>query len=66
MKKYGYGDGPFRNNFMWASRFKDGRLRPHGSHRVACALHMYRTNHPKAQRYIMVCVDRDRRDKIDG
>jgi len=65
IKKYGYGDGPFRNNFMWAGKRKDGTLRPHGSHRVACLLHMYRTKHIMADRYIMVCIDKDRKDKLN-
>jgi len=65
MKVYGYGDGPFRNNFMWAGKRKNGSLRPHGSHRVACLLHMYRTKHPKAQRCVMVCVDKERKDKLN-
>ncbi len=65
MKSDGYSGGAFSNNFMWAGKRKDGTLRPHGSHRTACLIHMYRTKHPKSQRYVMVCIDKERKDKLN-
>lgn len=65
MKEDGYSGGAFSNNFMWAGKRKDGTLRPHGSHRAACLIHMYRKNHPKSQRYVMVCIDKEMKKKLN-
>lgn len=40
IRKYGYGEGPFKNDYIRAQRTNDGRLLLTGSHRVAALLHL--------------------------
>ena len=39
IKKHGYGQGPYANDYIRAQRTDDGKLLLTGSHRVACVLH---------------------------
>jgi len=40
VKDYGYGEGPYKNDYIRAQRTDEGRLLLTGAHRVACLLHL--------------------------
>jgi len=40
IKKYGYGKGPYKNDYVRAQRTDEGKLFLTGSHRIACLLHL--------------------------
>ncbi len=40
IKKHGYGEGPYKNDYVRAQRTDEGKLLLTGSHRIACLLHL--------------------------